>query len=244
MPYNIKKIINDNSSHKDVFQSDSKGFTLIELTIGILLLALIMAIAIPSLTVLTTAKMKTQSAQLAGTIKFVYDLAARKSLAHRIVINIDEGKYWVEVSEDKVRIKKEKVESDNGRGLTEEEQAELNGEDEEEEESEVWQGQGGIEVPQFIKPKPRKPTFQQFKSKLTEPVELPDNISFHSVYTINQKDEYKEGTAYIHFFPTGFAEKAVIQLADDNDSIYTLELRPLTGKVKVYPYFKEIEIKD
>ena len=40
--------------------------------------------------------------------------------------------------------------------------------------------------------------------------------------------------AHLHFFPQGWTEPALIELADDDGDVFTLEVQPLTGRVKVY----------
>ena len=60
-------------------------------------------------------------------------------------------------------------------------------------------------------------------------------MQLYSVYTTNQEDTFTTGKAYIHFFPSGFAEPALIVIGQGDSELdggaYTLTLSPLTGKV-------------
>jgi prepilin-type N-terminal cleavage/methylation domain-containing protein len=42
------------------------------------------------------------------------------------------------------------------------------------------------------------------------------------------------GEGAVYFFPGGRSESALIQLGDGRDGVYTLEVRPLTGRTKIY----------
>ena len=43
------------------------------------------------------------------------------------------------------------------------------------------------------------------------------------------------GRAYVHFFPSGFGERALIELSDKSEGVYSLLNHPLTGKVRLMP---------
>ena len=45
----------------------------------------------------------------------------------------------------------------------------------------------------------------------------------------------EQGKGAVHFFPAGMTEHAVLQLSDGADAIYTVEVRPLTGRCRIYP---------
>lgn len=44
--------------------------------------------------------------------------------------------------------------------------------------------------------------------------------------------EQREGIVYVNFFPLGYAEKAAIEVADDDGTTYTLLVHALTGRVE------------
>jgi hypothetical protein len=76
---------------------------------------------------------------------------------------------------------------------------------------------------------------------LPEPVELPEGVFIISV-TTQYIEETTEGEAFTHFFPDGYAEPAVIYIADDLKAEYTLIVTPLSGKVKVFQGHHEFEV--
>ncbi len=69
------------------------GFTLIELAVVVLLIALFAGLSIPLLSGLGDDALGASSRRLAGTIKYLYNEAALSQRPHRLVYNIDQGSY-------------------------------------------------------------------------------------------------------------------------------------------------------
>jgi hypothetical protein len=45
----------------------------------------------------------------------------------------------------------------------------------------------------------------------------------------------EQGKGAVHFFAGGMTEHAVIQLSDGGDTIYSIEVHPLTGRSRIRP---------
>ncbi len=69
---------------------------------------------------------------------------------------------------------------------------------------------------------------------LKKPEKLPRGLYFESVELASRKEPLVEGKAYIHFFPQGLAEEAVIHLTDHKTLNWTIAINPLTGRATVY----------
>lgn len=69
---------------------------------------------------------------------------------------------------------------------------------------------------------------------------LPHGVIFQDVVTL-QHGKVTEGEAFTHFFPVGLVDQTVIHLRDQDQRSLTLEVNPLTGKVKVYEGYVEIK---
>jgi len=78
--------------------------------------------------------------------------------------------------------------------------------------------------------KPRRSPKENLLTRFT----LPEGISFAAVMTSHQDEPAEAGEASIFFFPSGYAEKAMIQLKKGDD-IYTVETVPLRGIGRIYP---------
>jgi general secretion pathway protein H len=76
--------------------------------------------------------------------------------------------------------------------------------------------------------------FVDMPSPFTETEQLPQGVYFKDILTPRSIQKMEDGETYIMFYPTGYAEKAVIHLADAHGRVYTMLVRPLTGGVKIF----------
>ncbi len=79
--------------------SDKRGFTLIELTVVVLLIGAFFLVAIPKFKDITEVNIKSASRRLSGTIRYLYSEAAFKKKVFKLSFDIDRGEYWTEVLE-------------------------------------------------------------------------------------------------------------------------------------------------
>jgi hypothetical protein len=88
---------------------------------------------------------------------------------------------------------------------------------------------------------PSGKAMERFK---TQPVG--DNIRIIKVIVAHEADPKTDGTTDLFFFPSGLTQHAVIQMADKSDTIFSVELHPLTGKGTVHdsPYEPEVLMDD
>ena len=75
----------------------SEGFTLIELTIVIVILGVMLSLIIPRLGELGEANLKRSARHLTGMIRFLRDESQATKLSYRLRFDIQEGHYWAEV---------------------------------------------------------------------------------------------------------------------------------------------------
>lgn len=71
---------------------------------------------------------------------------------------------------------------------------------------------------------------------LADTVALPQKVVLKEVIvTTQRKEPISDGLAYIHFFPQGYTEPAILNFANpDGDRFMALEVNPLTGFSKVF----------
>ncbi|MFB0507166.1 MAG: prepilin-type N-terminal cleavage/methylation domain-containing protein [Thermodesulfobacteriota bacterium] len=72
-----------------------RGFTFIELSVVLLILAVLLAFVTPRFRELTEYEIKTSSRRLAGTIKYLFNEAAMRHLHYRLNYDLKKGEYWV-----------------------------------------------------------------------------------------------------------------------------------------------------
>jgi type II secretory pathway pseudopilin PulG len=66
-----------------------------------------------------------------------------------------------------------------------------------------------------------------------------DAISVHALITPHETDKRIDGEGSVYFFPGGLAEQAVIQLSDSSETVYSVEIHPLTGNAKIHNFAYE-----
>ncbi len=77
------------------------GFTLIELSVVIVIIGVILALTLPEIRDLTEIQLRSHSRRLAGTIRYLFNQSAFKGNAYCILrIDQDKGEYWPEICQE------------------------------------------------------------------------------------------------------------------------------------------------
>jgi general secretion pathway protein H len=66
-------------------------------------------------------------------------------------------------------------------------------------------------------------------------VPLGRNVQIVKLIVAHEPEPLTQGEGSVHFFPGGMTEHAVIQLSDGHQGVYSVEIHPLTGRIRVYP---------
>ncbi len=74
----------------------SDGFTLIELTIIIVILGVMLSLIIPRLGEIGEANLKRSARHLTGMIRFLHEESLAKKDSYRLRFDVTEGRYWTE----------------------------------------------------------------------------------------------------------------------------------------------------
>lgn len=212
------------------------GMTLMEIMVTLAIVGLVMGGAVVGLRSLAKSDLRSTAGKLAGAIRYSYDRAISTGSFYRLHFRLDEGEqeYQLERSEARVFLKADKERAGrNGRGLDQDQEVARQIEEEER--------RSGLSknLPKDLlpPPSPRKAVFEAFKDTALPKVKL-TKIHILDVYTPRQEEPYVAGHAYLHFFPDGHTERAVIHLGtdrEDEDGQYTLLVHGLTGRVEVKP---------
>jgi general secretion pathway protein H len=220
-----------------------RGLTLIEISIAIIIVAMLFSAAVMGIGSLTGAKAKGSAGEMAGLIRSLYDSAALRGKTCRLVFEIPEPK-----SEEPTRYHAECAEG--GVTTSRDRDSALRDVNSERERSEraggkaapgetrrnylVSSGDAPSATELMEGEKQRVESAARFSSYTSEEVpsrELPPDVKV-SVWTRQQREPVESGVAYLYFFPQGYTEKAYVYLRQ-GDNVWTLDVSPLTGKVQV-----------
>lgn len=194
--------------------------TVIELMVVLLIVAGMSVAGVAVFSQVTRAELKAQSLRMSGMIRHTYGQAAIHQQYYRMVFDIDSAAYWVEVA----------PKDRPGQAPTIPEQ-ELIGAPEGNDFGKKRGKKGAKDADsEAIVQRPR---FQQTEDGVIRRRQLNEGIRIHSIFTPSEQDGITEGRTSITFFPNGFVERCTVILTDGNDGFRTLEIQPLTGKVRI-----------
>jgi len=219
-----------------------QGFTLIEVMVAFAIVALLAGASVQGLRSLRKADLRESSTQLSGAMRYLFDRASTTGKIHRLVIDMEQGMYWAEVSDDKFYIPREETEKDLRR--REEKEADEDADEQKKQDRAAREKERGkgpaanssfdlskLEVGDF---RPKRARFAAFKDLTLKPVRL-KKVRVRSVYTPRVTDPLTTGRGYIYFFPLGQTEPAIITMTDQaGEAVFSLVVHPITGHVRIY----------
>jgi general secretion pathway protein H len=196
------------------------GFTLLEIGITLVVLALAFALALPGLEAVTGARMRSAAGHLSSAMRALYSEAALTGRTCRIAFNLDERSYTVECALGAARISSTKEEIRDGQRYR----------DLKKEQDEVER------LKDLTKDNPIEAQLEAKTAYLAVPgvpkVTLPDGVFFQSIWVQHQAEKVVAGDAFLYFFPQGNTEHALITLKRGED-LLTVESNSLTGRVQL-----------
>jgi general secretion pathway protein H len=199
--------------------------TLVEMLVVLLIVTLMLAGVIMGSGQLGTVKLHKTATALTGLIRVAYVRATVTARSERIVFDLDEGKFWLEESDQPMLVQEHDKSGTGGADpVTDAEKA------------------ATAESDRLLKgPEAPKPGFRRVKPGLYAASDnqggseesLPFGIKFRNVQTGHDDEPRTTGRAYLYFWPGGLTERASIVLRKGNsladDDAMTLIVKPLTG---------------
>ncbi|MGB5812742.1 MAG: prepilin-type N-terminal cleavage/methylation domain-containing protein [Polyangiales bacterium] len=204
------------------------GFTLIEVILVIAIMAVVVSGATFGIGALTRTRLRSASYRVMSAAQYAYNRSITNGTTTRLQFDFDKHTMAVEETETPVTIANyEQLEEETGDAV------------------DPWElARARIEKPLDSAPV-RTSAFSPITTpsgtpiKRYQPQALADGVEVHAIVTPRDAEPRTEGEGAVYFFPGGATEHTVVQLKDNNDNIYSIEIHPLTGKGRILPYAYE-----
>jgi general secretion pathway protein H len=226
-----------------VRRAPRSGFTLLEILIVLVIVGLMSGMSIRGLRSLAKSDLRASTSRMSGAVRYLFDRASTTGKYHRLVIDVDEGRYWAEVSDDRFYIPREPETEASVKKL-----AALQGQVDEKERrsAEMAAASGDVDLSKVQAQdfRPKRVRFGAFKETTLKPVKM-KNTKVVDVYTPRLAESVTHGRAYIYFFPLGQTEPAIVHLSDlSGETFYSLVVHPITGRVRIYNEYVKPRVDD
>jgi len=199
------------------------GFSLIEIMVVLGLVGILVAAISSRINKNTNRAIRRDVRVFAASLRDLRNHARMRNLTYCLVINMPEKKdekqtYWIESTGKHFLVT---YDEEALKKLKEEAEAQKEGD----------------------KPPPDPGGFE-IDGEMSKggPQQLPDGLFFESVEIAALKKEFTSGRIYVHFFPEGRVEEAVLHIGNRDKLHWSLAIHPLTGHVDIIS--KEKKEKD
>ena len=229
------------------------GMTILEVMIVLAILALLLVLGVSGLRRVGKADLVDDTLEVATIIRRTGQLALETGQLHRVVFDFEKKVYAVEVCQGATTVVRSKR---PGKELTEEEvKARLEQAQQrlattaggraatesqnQEDAAKVAAALAGHHVLDKVcgpAEEPPAPTLYNDDRRIAKdmPVRaLRGEVKFREIWVQHLEESTTAGQVVLHFFPTGAAEKAIIELSDSNNNTFSIVVHGLTGRVQV-----------
>lgn len=217
------------------------GFTLIEVMIVLVVIATLAFMGTNMLTGTFRVKSRELSWRMASTVKYLYNSAVMENKTVRLVFDFESNSYWAEATSERFLLEKESDKKEPPK-MAGEGSKEYKGEEGGAKDSEVSGGGDAEAVKEEPYVEPLEPTFGTVSTPLLETRGLPVGLYLKDVFTTHDGAPVTAGRAYIYFFSNGYAEAAVINFRDADDTKYiSVRIEPFSGTTNISPEYGKLE---
>jgi type II secretory pathway pseudopilin PulG len=218
--------------------------TVLELMITMAVIAFLVIIGYNSVRYVSKSDLREDTTEVAAVLRAAYNMATTMVSHHRVVFDLDEQTYRIEACQGDIALK-----------LQEREEI-LTGGDAEEAEKLVKAGHDSSlppEMAQAMSPEdaariasalagsragaatcqpPELPTGDADGRGAMRRIRTDRGLKIRGIHVQHLEGEQSSGIVVVNFFPLGRAEKAMIEVGDENGNVFTLLVHGLTGRVE------------
>jgi len=189
-------------------QPSQAGFTLIEILIVLGIISLVMSIGLPAIQRVTYQQVNSTTRKFVGTVRTIRNDAILLNTVHRLAFDLDHRSWWVERQKQLLPIGEAEAQNLPQKKKKEGEEPEV--------------GPTG--------------NFEYAPKYSSKAIALPPGVAMAGVLK-EQEGLRGEGVVYIHFFPNGFNDQAILYITRDGSTReegYSVLVRATGGRVEIH----------
>jgi len=202
----------------------NNGFTLIEVILVVAIIAIVVTGATFGLGAITRTRLRSSAYRVSSAARFAYNRSLTYGTTTRLRFDFAKNTMAVEETDTPVTLATdEQLKSEQGDAI------------------DPWD----LAKERLAKPLNRAQPRSPFQPITTEsgkvlerytPQPVGDGISINALITPHETKTRTDGEGSVYFFPGGVTEHAVIQLTDSSDTVYSVEIHPLTGNAQIHNF--------
>jgi hypothetical protein len=222
-----------------------RGITVIELMIALAVVGFMIVVGYMGVRKVRSSDLRELTVQFAAMLRNANNMAIASGQHHRLVIDLGEQTFRIEACEGQVKMRRgeriEVLELEEGEGprlpgpelardlnippemLQAESPAQM---------AELAEALSGQRVGAARCAPPLLPNGDADGRANIRHVDLDRGIRIRRVFVQHVEDPAVDGVVTINFFPLGYAEKAIVEISDDDGDAYSLLVHGLTGRIE------------
>jgi prepilin-type N-terminal cleavage/methylation domain-containing protein len=203
------------------------GFTLIEVILVIAIIAFVITGATFGLGAITRTRLRSSAFRVASAAQFAYNRSLTQGTTTRLQFDFEKNTMAVEETDTPVTLAtEEQLDAEGGEAV------------------DPWDlARSRLEKP--LSPTVPKSPFQPITNRSGKALDrytakpIGDGVAIHGLITPHEAHTRTDGEGAVYFFPGGVTEHAVIQLSDSSETVYSIEIHPLTGNPRIHNFAYE-----
>lgn len=226
-----------------------RGMTVIELLVVLAVVGMLTIIGYMGVRYVSKSDLREDAGQVAATLQNGYRMATETGLHHRVVFDLDEQTFRIETCEGELNLRR-----------SDKEQMVRHEDDEEEEEPMPPALEQLLRSGTQLGTEPildQETTAKIAKALRDSDIEKPTcaismlpngdadgranlrqvrtwrGLKLRRVFVQHLEEPALEGEVTVNFFPLGWAEKAIVELADEDGDQFTILVHGLTGRIEI-----------
>jgi prepilin-type N-terminal cleavage/methylation domain-containing protein len=221
-----------------------RGMTLLEVLIVLAVIALLMILATMAVRSVARNPLREDTLDIAATLRSAAELSAQSGIHHRVVFDLEKQTYQIEACPERIALHRDdeekKVDAEVLESIPKPQPgtpSDVTSEITESEDPAQALAQSaalhGIQIGGARCSAPVGADGKPDARGGAHEVQSAKGVSIRRLDVAHLREGVSTGTASINFFPLGYAEKAVIELSNKNDEVFTIIVHGLTGQVEV-----------